>query len=335
MQKLVERGQSVDQAFEESNLVENAEPYQWTDKDIVILTKEESELVWRQRSGGRMRADGGSPVVLQPDLTVMDSIASKAITTTIVPAVVAANGSQKQGPIHMSAAANWKLPGRTISTGSEGPITIIQTSTESEDILKNLLNYEDDPFLSEIHSQEVEIPSCYTNESIPAFIVTPSPVKVPVTKSDHVRSPKSQSSSASSTCTCCEEHQQNSQELVEKFTVAVDAMNQSISLAAQAIRGAMDVSLDALGNVTKALQEQTVAFHQFQLLTNTLIKSIGVRTLSNSTEPLGNNSSIKENKVNGRNEEKIEYQENKTSSRRRENSSEKKYLKPERRHHPY
>ncbi|KAL3890181.1 hypothetical protein ACJMK2_002473 [Sinanodonta woodiana] len=112
-------------------------------------------------------------------------------------------------------------------------------------------------------------------------------------------------------------------------------MNQSISLAAQAIRGALDVSLDALGNVTKALQEQTVAFHQFQLLTNKLIKSISVCTLSNSTEPLGNNTSIKENKVNGRNEEKIEYQENKKSSRRRENSSEKKYLKPERRHHPY
>ncbi|KAL3883172.1 hypothetical protein ACJMK2_029463 [Sinanodonta woodiana] len=296
---------SVDQAFEESNLVENAEPYQWTDKDIVILTKEESELVWRQRSGGRMRADGGSPVVLQPDLTVMDYVASKAMTTTVVLAVVAANGPQKQGPIHTYAAANRKLPGRTISTGSEGPITIIQTSTESEDILNNQLNYEDDPFLSEIPSQEVEIPSCYTNESIPAFIATPSPVNVPVTKSDYVISPKSQSSSASSTCTCCEEHQHNSQELVEKFTVAVDAMNQSISLAAHAIRGALDVSLDALGNVTKALQEQTVAFHQFQLLTNNLIKSISVRTLSNSTEPLGNNTSIKENKVNGRNDEKI------------------------------
>ncbi|KAL3882971.1 hypothetical protein ACJMK2_029272 [Sinanodonta woodiana] len=95
VQNLLERGQS---------------PYHWTDKDIVILAKEESELVWRQRSGGRMKAYGGSPAVLQPDLTVMDYVASKAMTTTIVPAVVAAKGPQKHGPIHMSEAANWKLP---------------------------------------------------------------------------------------------------------------------------------------------------------------------------------------------------------------------------------
>ncbi|KAL3883061.1 hypothetical protein ACJMK2_029354 [Sinanodonta woodiana] len=93
VQNLLERGQSVDQAFR-----------------YCYLAKEESELVWRQRSGGRMKAYGGSPAVLQPDLTVMDYVASKAMTTTIVPAVVAAKGPQKHGPIHMSEAANWKHP---------------------------------------------------------------------------------------------------------------------------------------------------------------------------------------------------------------------------------
>ncbi|KAK3587167.1 hypothetical protein CHS0354_016864 [Potamilus streckersoni] len=48
VRKLMERGQSIDQTHEESSSIENTEPYQWTE-EILILNKEESELVWRER----------------------------------------------------------------------------------------------------------------------------------------------------------------------------------------------------------------------------------------------------------------------------------------------
>jgi hypothetical protein len=345
VQKLVERGQSMDQEYEESNLIENAEPYQWTEKDIAILTKEESEMVWRERSGGRMKMEGGSPVVMQPNLTVIGSVTNKAATAIITPAVLrrpvtnVLTTPQNLEPIHMSASANLNDQAKTRNKCSERPASILQTSAESEDILNNLLNYEDDSFLSEFPNQEikmqsnVEVTPCYISEPTPAFSFMPSPVTEPMMNRNYVRSPKSPSSSASSTCTCCEEHKQHSQRMVEKFTVAVDAMNQSISIAAQAVRGALDVSLDALSHVTKALQEQTMAFQQYQEITNDLIKSINGRTFANSTETSRNQPVLRENK--GRNEERTDSKENKKSDTRRENSSEKKHQRQERRHHPY
>ncbi|KAK3582811.1 hypothetical protein CHS0354_035749 [Potamilus streckersoni] len=185
---------------------------------------------------------------------------------------------------------------------------------------KRIMNYKDDPFLSEFPTQEVEMPynvqvtQSHINEPTPTGGVMPSPVRQPMTKSDHVKSPKKMSSSVSSTCTCCKEHKQNRQRLVEKFTVAVDAMNCSISLAAQAVREALGVSLDALSNVTKAVQ--AVAFQQYQKITNNLIKSINVRNLTYSTETIGNQPVLKEDK--GRNEERTDNKENKKSDRRRE-----------------
>ncbi|KAK3579259.1 hypothetical protein CHS0354_033336 [Potamilus streckersoni] len=340
VQKLVERGQSVGQTHEESSLIENTQPYQWTEEDILILNKEESELVWRERSGCRMKMEGGSPVIVQPNLTVIGSATSKALAATSAPAVPCkplttivptANVSQNHGFIQMSTSANLNAQASTTSTRSDGPTSVMQASVESEDILNNLLNYEDDPFLSEFPTREKH--QSYISEPTSNGGVIPSPVRQPMTKSDYVKSPKSMSSSASSTCSCCEEHKQDSQRMVEKFTVAVDAMNRSISLASQAVRGTLDVSLDALSNVTKALQEQAVAIQQYQKITNDLIKSINVRTLTDSAEFIGNQPVLKEDK--GRNEERTDNKENKKSDRRRENSREKKHLRQERRHHPY
>jgi hypothetical protein len=282
---------------------------------------------------------------MQPNLTVIGSVTNKAATAIITPAVLrrpvtnVLTTPQNLEPIHMSASANLNDQAKTRNKCSERPASILQTSAESEDILNNLLNYEDDSFLSEFPNQEikmqsnVEVTPCYISEPTPAFSFMPSPVTEPMMNRNYVRSPKSPSSSASSTCTCCEEHKQHSQRMVEKFTVAVDAMNQSISIAAQAVRGALDVSLDALSHVTKALQEQTMAFQQYQEITNDLIKSINGRTFANSTETSRNQPVLRENK--GRNEERTDSKENKKSDTRRENSSEKKHQRQERRHHPY
>ncbi|KAL3836025.1 hypothetical protein ACJMK2_021478 [Sinanodonta woodiana] len=63
----------------------------------VMLTKEELEMVWRLTSGGRMITDGGSPVVMQPDLTMMGSVTANVMTSTVLPTVMAANGPQSRG----------------------------------------------------------------------------------------------------------------------------------------------------------------------------------------------------------------------------------------------